>query len=41
MIENFADKRTEKLFEGSLRKGFPQDLINRAITKLVPESVTS
>jgi len=34
MIENFADKRTERLFEGSLKKGFPQDLMNRAITKL-------
>ena len=34
MLESFADKRTEKLFEGSLKKGFPQDLMNRAITKL-------
>jgi len=34
MIESFADKRTEKLFEGSSKKGFPPDLIRRAITKL-------
>jgi proteic killer suppression protein len=34
MIQEFADKRTEKLFEGTLKKGFPTDLIGRATVKL-------
>lgn len=34
MIQEFADKKTERLFEGSLKKGFPADLMNRALVKL-------
>ena len=34
MIQDFADKKTEKLYEGTLKKRFPQDIMDRAITRL-------
>jgi proteic killer suppression protein len=34
VIQDFADKKTEKLYEGTLKKGFPQDIMDRAITRL-------
>ncbi|MEM0966128.1 MAG: type II toxin-antitoxin system RelE/ParE family toxin [Verrucomicrobiota bacterium] len=34
MIKGFKDRKTEKLFEGTLRKGLPSTIIERAIIKL-------
>lgn len=34
MIQSFSDTCTEKIFEGKSPKGFPQDIIRRAIIKL-------
>lgn len=34
VIQEFADKKTEKLFEGTLKKGIPADIIDRAMIKL-------
>lgn len=34
MIQNFKDSNTEKVFNGELPKGFPQDVFHRGIVKL-------
>ena len=34
MIKSFADKRTAAIFQGSLPKGFPHQIAERAQTKL-------
>ncbi len=34
MIQSFSDARTKKAFEGKSPKGFPQDILRRAIIKL-------
>ncbi|MFT8556600.1 type II toxin-antitoxin system RelE/ParE family toxin [Liquorilactobacillus hordei] len=35
MIKNFADKETEKIYNGKFSKNLPQDIQKRALTKLM------
>ena len=34
MIQSFADKRTEEVFEGRVPRGLPTDILGRALAKL-------
>ncbi len=34
MIQSFANKQTERIYKGTLKKGFPADLLKRATVKL-------
>lgn len=34
MIKGFSDKRTAKVYEGKLPKGFPSEIFKRAVSKL-------